>query len=507
LTLSCPAGRGVSANRLCLPLNDTFLPRTTPKDGLRLRTLRLDLLQSGDNRRESVIDNATDATAAATTYAVRPSKATTLPHRPQQHRVPVEVQKPPLALGESTLERLAYAAKDALLVVDDFAPAGVGDGLLESVTERLFRGVGNAQARSRLGGDGRLQTQQAPRGLVLGTGEAVPPGQSIRARLLIVEMDAGAVRRTALNAGQSAGREGLLAAAMGAFVVWLAGTYEAMQNRLQQRVQVLRSQGLFFCLLSFFRRVRRELLLAFGLGFGLRAFAVLLSPAGRRNGAVREKPAWRAACQPKQYLGHLSSHDPLHPYLVHDVLPQMGVGNNGGPTFASFSMKDSKVYLYEERHSCAQVVGKFFVSGGHHIGPGADERMRQEFDNLQLLRGYGLAGYPHHVVRPLGTNAWLNSILVEEYAEGSPAKRFRQRAIHQGQSQPLFEKLTALAYFLATLHNRTANGLRVDFNQDCAYLDRLVRKLQSQAGDRRLGRGRIVLVARPLARKAAHVGG
>jgi hypothetical protein len=144
----------------------------------------------------------------------------------------------------NALERLAYAAKDALLVVDDFAPAGgVGDGLLESVTERLFRGVGNAQARSRLGGDGRLQTQQAPRGLVLGTGEAVPPGQSIRARLLIVEMDAGAVRRTALNAGQSAGREGLLAAAMGAFVVWLAGTYEAMQNRLQQRVQVLRSQG------------------------------------------------------------------------------------------------------------------------------------------------------------------------------------------------------------------------------------------------------------------------
>ena len=144
----------------------------------------------------------------------------------------------------NALERLAYAAKDALLVVDDFAPAGgVGDGLLESVTERLFRGVGNAQARSRLGGDGRLQTPQAPRGLVLGTGEAVPPGQSIRARLLIVEVSGGAVQRTALNAGQSAGREGLLAAAMGAFVVWLAGTYEAMQNRLQQRVQDLRSQG------------------------------------------------------------------------------------------------------------------------------------------------------------------------------------------------------------------------------------------------------------------------
>jgi len=40
--------------------------------------------------------------------------------------------------------------------------------------------------------------------------------------------------------------------------------------------------------------------------------------------------------------------------------------------------------------------------------------------------------------------------------------------------------LTALAYFLATLHNRTANGMGVDFHQDCAYLDRLVRKLHSK---------------------------
>jgi aminoglycoside phosphotransferase len=181
-----------------------------------------------------------------------------------------------------------------------------------------------------------------------------------------------------------------------------------------------------------------------------------------------------------QYLGHLSSHDPLHPYLVHDVLPQMGVGNrNGGAEFRVFSMKDGKVYLYEERHSRAHVVGKFFVSGSHHSAR-ADERMHREFDNLQVLRGYGLAGYPHHVVRPLGTNACLNSILVEEYAQGIPLSSFVNGAIHQGQSQPLFDKLTALAYFLATLHNRTANRESVDFNQDCAYLDKLVRKLQSK---------------------------
>ncbi len=187
---------------------------------------------------------------------------------------------------------------------------------------------------------------------------------------------------------------------------------------------------------------------------------------------------------PKHYIGHLSSRDPLHPYLVHDVLPRVGVRESQAE-FRVFSMKQSKVYLYEECNSRTQVVGKFFLSGGHDTGD-AVHRMRQEFDNLELLRSYGLAGYPHHVVRPLGTNAWLNSILVEEYAAGVPLSAYVDDAIHQGRSEPLFAKLTALAYFLATLHNRTANGQGVDFHQDCAYLDRLVRKLQKQhvVGDR-----------------------
>ena len=144
----------------------------------------------------------------------------------------------------NALEGLAFAAKDALLVVDDFAPTGgSGDGQLESLTERLFRAVGNSQGRSRLRGDGRLGEAHAPRGLVLGTGEAVPPGQSIRARLLIVEVGAGEVQQSALSAGQRAGQSGLLAAAMGAFVVWLARRYDEVQECLQRRVLEIRSLG------------------------------------------------------------------------------------------------------------------------------------------------------------------------------------------------------------------------------------------------------------------------
>ena len=147
--------------------------------------------------------------------------------------------------------------------------------------------------------------------------------------------------------------------------------------------------------------------------------------------------------------------------------------------FRVFCLKESKVYRYEESHSRTQVVGKFFLNGNRD-GSVAMERMRQEFDNLQVLRGYGLNGYPHHVVRPLGTNESLNGILVEEYCGDAPLSAFINGAIHEARQPRLLAKLTALAYFLATLHNRTANGHSVDFNEDCAYLDRLVRKLQKQ---------------------------
>lgn len=179
-----------------------------------------------------------------------------------------------------------------------------------------------------------------------------------------------------------------------------------------------------------------------------------------------------------EYVGHLRADDPLHAYLSDHVLPHVGVVNQQ-VDFRVFRMKDTKVYRYEEKHSHTHVVGKFFVNGSQD-GAKATQLMRKEFDNLQLLRGYGLAGYPHHVVRPLGINASLNGVLVEEYCRGPSLSKLINAAIYEERNRQLFTKLTALAYFLATLHNRTANGQGVDFTEDCAYLDRLVNKLVSK---------------------------
>jgi hypothetical protein len=145
----------------------------------------------------------------------------------------------------NALEELAFTAKDALLVVDDFVPTGgPGDGALQSTAERLFRGAGNHQGRSRMSGYGRLRAPRPPRALMLATGEEVPQGQSLRARMLIVELRLAEVDRFVLSECQTLARQGQLAAAMGAFVSWIAERYEELQERLRTRVLELRSRGL-----------------------------------------------------------------------------------------------------------------------------------------------------------------------------------------------------------------------------------------------------------------------
>ena len=110
------------------------------------------------------------------------------------------------------------------------------------MAERIFRGAGNGQGRSRMGGSGRLRSAQPPRALLLATGEDVPRGQSIRARLLIVEVGLGDADRAVLNEFQHAGQQGHLTAAMGAFLSWIASRYEGIQGLLETRSRELRTR-------------------------------------------------------------------------------------------------------------------------------------------------------------------------------------------------------------------------------------------------------------------------
>jgi len=180
-----------------------------------------------------------------------------------------------------------------------------------------------------------------------------------------------------------------------------------------------------------------------------------------------------------KYLGHLSQKDPLCEYLRYDILPQLGV-NGSPPDFRVYGLPASNhVYLYEDRRSRTRLIGKFFGGISNRSPETAFLRMEREFNNLNHLRSIGFTGYPHYVARPLGRNSSLDCVLVEEFCYGTPLTDFIVKAIREGAREPLFQKLTALAYFLATLHNRTAFGDRVDFNKDCSYFDRIMDQLKN----------------------------
>lgn len=178
-----------------------------------------------------------------------------------------------------------------------------------------------------------------------------------------------------------------------------------------------------------------------------------------------------------KYLGHVSHSDPLYGYLRYDILPQMG-SHGDSPNFKVYRVPASNhVYLYEETHTQARVIGKFFgdVSGRSHQS--AQHLLEREYNNLNDLRTLGFNGYPHYIARPLGKNVNLNCVLVEEFCYGTPLDTLILRAIREGGKELLFQKLTALAYFLSRLHNRTAIGSNVEFWKECAYFDKLLHQL------------------------------
>src|SRR5262249_54808025 len=134
----------------------------------------------------------------------------------------------------NSLESVAFACKDALLTVDDFAPHGGAADVarLHREAERLLRAQGNSAGRQRMRADGTLRPARPPRGLILSTGEDVPRGQSLRARLLVIEVERGDLDAAALTAHQRDAAKGLYAEAMAGFVRWLAPRYEDVRGRL-----------------------------------------------------------------------------------------------------------------------------------------------------------------------------------------------------------------------------------------------------------------------------------
>jgi hypothetical protein len=176
----------------------------------------------------------------------------------------------------NALEGLAFAAKDALLVVDDFAPAGsMADAeRAHREADRILRAQGNRSGRQRMRADGSLRPAKPPRGLIVSTGEDVPRGQSLRARMLVLELAPGDVDWEALTACQKAAADGALARALSAFLCFVAARYGEIRHAMATQLPELREAAAR----SGAHRRTPELVANLAAGFGL--FVVFAHSAG-----------------------------------------------------------------------------------------------------------------------------------------------------------------------------------------------------------------------------------
>ncbi|EDM69990.1 DNA primase domain protein [Roseobacter sp. AzwK-3b] len=124
----------------------------------------------------------------------------------------------------NSLEKTAFLAKDALFVVDDFLARGTPAEVarMHKTAEQLIRGQANQAGRQRLSSTAQLREAYHSRGLILATGEDVPNGHSLQARMVQISIDKDGVDLNALSELQEFGKSGELAQILSNCIQWLA---------------------------------------------------------------------------------------------------------------------------------------------------------------------------------------------------------------------------------------------------------------------------------------------
>lgn len=142
----------------------------------------------------------------------------------------------------NALEALAYRAKNALFVIDDFIPVGTSwqQKQYQGNADRIMRAQGNQQGRARLNDVSSLQQTMYPRGLVMSSGEDTPEGQSLRGRMMIIELSQGDVKVDRLTECQE--RRADLPIALANFIQWLARGRDSKLEHFHAKRVWLRDQ-------------------------------------------------------------------------------------------------------------------------------------------------------------------------------------------------------------------------------------------------------------------------
>ena len=215
----------------------------------------------------------------------------------------------------NALEGMAFLAKDVVLTVDDFVPTGSSYDVrkLNMTAERLFRAQGNQSARQRMRYDASLRPAKPPRGSILSTGEDTPRGQSLRARVLILEIEEGDLNWDKLLACQAEAAEGLYAQAMAGYTQWLAPQMDTLKHEIKSQMTELRRRATT----SNQHKRTPEMVAELYLGFEFfLKYALTIGAITREEAEILSERCWEAlGVAANRQADHLAASDQVQLYL------------------------------------------------------------------------------------------------------------------------------------------------------------------------------------------------
>jgi hypothetical protein len=175
--------------------------------------------------------------------------------------------------------------------------------------------------------------------------------------------------------------------------------------------------------------------------------------------------------------GSLTEDLPLYQYLA-GTLAMARHEAAGRPVFEFTRLNpDRPVFLCREARSGTQIVCKFFAGRPNLPASQALHLMNHEFHCLQWIRAAGLDHGLFRAVRPLGRNASLGCVLIEDFAPGNDLDHYLRGAAQAGEHDRLLDTLDLLAAFFACLHRATHRKSAQPFARACNELRAILRSL------------------------------
>ena len=219
---------------------------------------------------------------------------------------------------DNALEEQAFALKDALFPIDDFIPTGTSADLARyhKRADRVLRAQGNRSGRARMTASGALRGDRPPRGLIISTGEDYPQGQSLRARMLCLEIKKGDVDLAQLTEAQDLAAQGVFACAMAGYVQFLAPRMEALKEVLPKIHRQLRAEVRRTGLVSHDRLPDLVASLAIGWWMMLE-YAAIIGAIDAEDRRDMWQQGWRALVRAgHRHFSNLQDQDPAEHFVA-----------------------------------------------------------------------------------------------------------------------------------------------------------------------------------------------